>query len=311
MNPTIRRIFPLLMLWIGIAMVVAAPMAFGQKSRSRTRNQQTGMIEWADWAPLKCERCEGNGKTTCGTCNGGRKKLAVRCAECSGKKKATCRECYGKGVYADPFVTCPCDRCEGRGAFPCFLCRGQIYVPLNGGQKGPKCRICSKKGYFKCTTCKGKGFQQLMQPEGASYTTATEAQLKALQKKIKPVLDKLDAFTGMREQQSQDKNKPPVAPKTIFRKEDYEAGMKAVIKLFPQFKKDMKKAISLGPKSLKHTKLSNYEKFPGQILRRSAGAAQQFMTRHQIIIDECLSVFSTNRRQQEMNRRAKNGGVGK
>ncbi|MFT7616531.1 MAG: hypothetical protein ACI97A_000153 [Planctomycetota bacterium] len=312
MKHRLRGIIPVFLMWLGLALAVAAPVSLGQKSRSYTRNEKTGMYRWADWKALPCERCESKAKTACGTCNAGRKKLPVKCGECRGKKKSNCRECFGNGNYIDPFLTVQCDRCEGRGAITCFQCGANGTIMYNNGKKGAKCKVCSKKGYLKCWTCKGKGHLDLMQPEGAGYAQATEAQLKAVQSKLTPVFSKLDAFTGLRQTEKQDKNRPPEKEKTIFRENDYEDAMKAMAAIFPQFKTDIKKTNSMGQKSLKHKELKDYTKQSGKMRQRSASAAQYFLNRHLNIIKNSLEIFDRNRRQEEMNRRRKKkvGGAG-
>lgn len=286
--------FQLLMI-IGLAFFVATPSALSQKLRERARNPKTGMISWSEWKPLSCERCLGKKKTNCGTCDGGRKKLTVKCGECKGKKKAPCRECFGKGKYVDPFLITGCTRCKSRGAIKCPSCGGKGLHYYRDGRKGPKCKVCKKKGYFKCWVCKSKGNMALMQIEGVSYTKATESQLKKMRAKLKPVLDKLKAFTGVNEDK----------PKKYFREIEFNATMKGVTEVFPQFKNEAKEVKKMSTAALKSRTITDYKTLPGKFRESAALSASNFLAVHLNIIESALNVFTNNRRQAERNKKRK------
>ena len=71
-----------------------------------------------------CSPCEGTGRTTCGSCDGGK---SAKCwnAGCDRGKVTTvagvvidCLTCGGQG-------TAPCRTCKGAGTAPCAGCRGE------------------------------------------------------------------------------------------------------------------------------------------------------------------------------------------
>ncbi len=280
---------------VGLILFMTAPQIQCQKLRNRARNSKTGMITWSEWKPLPCERCSGEKTTDCGTCSGGRKKLAVKCGECKGKKKAACRDCYGTGKYVDPFLLTRCTRCYARRAIFCPACGGKGHLVYTNGKKGPNCKVCKKKGSFKCWICKSKGNLALSQIKGAAYQSATESQLKKKRSELKPVFDKLNAFTGVNEDK----------PKRFFRENDFNDAMKAMAALFPQYKNDIKQVKKLSTAALKFRLLNNYKKSPGKFRETAARAAANFLGVHLNIIDTCLNVISNNRKQAKRNKERK------
>lgn len=70
-----------------------------------------------------CEKCDGTGRISCGTC-------------WNGQRKPVCPECTGKGVIRTEHGDLPCPRCRGNGkvtpvscphcgnSTPCPVCKG-------------------------------------------------------------------------------------------------------------------------------------------------------------------------------------------
>ncbi len=163
------------------------------------------------------------------------------------------------------------------------------------GKKGPKCKVCKKKGFFKCWVCKSKGNLTLKQIKGATYETATESQLKKQKNLLKPVFDKLNAFTGANEEKK----------KSFFRENDFNDAMKAMAALFPQFKNEIKQVKKMSASTLKFRLLNEYKTFPGKYRETAARAAANFLGVHLNIIDTCLDVISKNRKQAKRNKERK------
>lgn len=109
---------------------------------------------------MNCEKCAGNGSSTCSACLctscAGSGQLAcveckngqISCKECSATGQILCQSCSGVGHIVQNFWfikwSTPCSTCEGKGRRQCSRCLGKKTVP---------CRKCDATGSIPCATC--------------------------------------------------------------------------------------------------------------------------------------------------------------
>ena len=275
---------PALLLIFGVA---GTSSLSAQMNRQLERDATSGVLRIKPFESETCPGCEGSGTSTCGTCRGKGKKFGMRCAECRGKKKTTCRECFGHGKTQDSFKVAPCPRCHAHGVVPCFLCTGHGFLKNSDGSRGPKCRVCSKKGWFKCWVCGGRRSLALVQPKSGSFEEAGEAELKAFEARIKSLRSKVTAYLGTEQK-----------PRKIYREEDYKTFMKALLKLLPEFRNDPKKVREFGRKALKHRNVREFEKLPGHARAASVAAAGRLLNHYQGILNAMKRVFEDQRKRK-------------
>lgn len=154
----------------------------------------SGLQQWAEFAPQNCPTCRGLKIHKCKHCDG--LERAKSCLECDWKRQSPCRTCGGHGQIQDPLLLAVCPGCHGAGCFPCNFCHNEGTQPVQGGskKKPAKCLCCKAQGGFKCEVCRGKRLV-----EGPALKPSVgEASLKDLDSAKKKIAETLTALAAFR-----------------------------------------------------------------------------------------------------------------